>query len=113
MAGMPTPSSNRRVHVRKVLRRPASVMLPGGVERQVRTWDLGLDGMSVVSPKPIPPGTKCTVVVELPDGDAASRLSIAAKTVYCSLMGSEGVKVGLVFIGNDPEAQRLIQRFVE
>ena len=108
-----TTSANRRVHARKVLRRPASVQLPGGVERQLRTWDLGIDGMSVVSAKPIPPGTKCTLTVELPAADGNRRLSVAAKTVYCSLMGAEGVKVGMVFTGLDAEADQLIRRFVE
>jgi len=99
--------------VRKALRRPASVVLPGGVERQVRSWDLGIDGMSVVAPKPIPPGTRCMVNLELPGADGDQRLAIAAKTVYCSLMGSEGVKVGMVFTGLDAEVERAIQRFLE
>jgi len=108
-----TPLSNRRVSARKVLRRPATVTLPGGVERVVRTWDVGLDGLSLVSPKPIPPGTRCTVTVDFPDGDAWRPVQIPVKTVYCSLMGAEGVKVGMVFAALDPDTERVIQHFVE
>jgi hypothetical protein len=108
-----TPLSNRRVSARKVLRRPATVTLPGGVERVVRTWDVGLDGLSLVSPKPIPPGTRCTVTVDFPDGDAWRPVQIPVKTVYCSLMGTEGVKVGMVFAALDADTERVIQRFVE
>jgi hypothetical protein len=107
-----TSFSNRRVSARKVLRRPATVMLPGGVERVVRTWDVGLDGMSLVSPKPIPPGTKCTVTVDLPEGDAWRPVQLPVKTVYCSLMGAEGVKVGMVFGTLDPDTERVLEHFV-
>ena len=62
-----TPSTNRRVSARRALRRPATVTLPGGVERLVRTWDVGFDGISLVSPKPIPPGTRCSVAPSYPD----------------------------------------------
>jgi len=108
-----TTLSNRRASARKVLRRPATVTLPGGVERVVRTWDVGLDGLSLLSPKPIPPGTKCTVMVELPDGDTWRTLQLPVKTVYCSLMGAEGVKVGMVFGALDPDSERVIRHFVE
>jgi hypothetical protein len=107
-----TPFSNRRVSARKVLRRPATVMLPGGVERVVRTWDVGLDGLSLVSAKPIPPGTKCTVTVDLPEGDTWRPVQLPVKTVYCSLMGAEGVKVGMVFGALDPDTERVLEHFV-
>lgn len=97
---------------RRVLRRPATVVLTGGLAREVRTWDVGLDGMSIVAPKPIPPGTRCTVAMELPDGDAARPLQLPVKAVYCSLLGAEGVKVGLVFGTLDEDTERAIRGFV-
>jgi hypothetical protein len=106
------PGSNRRLSARKVLRQHATVTLPGGVERLVRTWDVGLDGMSLVSAKPIPPGTRCTVRMELPDGDVSRQLDVPLKTVYCSLMGPEGVKVGAVFVALDDDTERVIRLFV-
>jgi hypothetical protein len=35
------------------------------------------------------------------------------KTDDCSLMGAEGVKVGMVFAALDPDTERVIQHFVE
>jgi hypothetical protein len=106
-----TPFSNRRVSARMVLRRPATVKLPGGAERIVRTWDVGLDGLSLVAPKPIPPGTRCTVALELPDGDDWRLVEVPVKTVYCSLI-DEGVKIGLVFGPLEGDTERLLQQFV-
>jgi hypothetical protein len=77
----------------------------------VRTWDVGVDGMAVVSAKPIPPGTRCIVRLELPEGDTARPLDVPVKTVYCSLMGPEGIKVGMVFGALDEETERLIRAF--
>ena len=34
------PATNRRLSARKALRRPATVLMPGGLERAVRTWDV-------------------------------------------------------------------------
>lgn len=106
---------NRRVHPRKVLRTAATVLLPGAATpREVRTWDLGLDGMSVVSPRPIAPGTRCTIALQLPlpASPASQELSVPARALWCSLMGPEGFKVGLVFAPLDAATQDAIARFV-
>lgn len=105
---MTTPFPNRRHYARKVLRAAASVQLPSG-PRDVRTWDVGIDGMSLVSPKPIAPGTRCTVRFDLP---GSGPVSVTAKTVYCSLIGAEGFKVGLVFITPDTETENAFRAFV-
>jgi hypothetical protein len=104
---------NRRVHPRKVLRTTATVLLPGAaMPREVRTWDLGLDGMSLVSPRPIAPGTRCTISLQLPGSATPQELSMPARALWCSLMGPEGFKVGLVFASLDAATQEAIARFV-
>ena len=103
---------NRRAHCRKVLRTGATVFIAGTASREVRTWDLGLDGISVVSPRPIPPGTRCTILLQLPDSASAQELSLPAKAVWCSLLGPEGFKVGMVFGPLDAAVQDDIARFL-
>ena len=49
--------ANRRAMHRKLLRGPAQ-MTQGSASMAVRTWDLGPDGMCLVSPRPIEPGTR-------------------------------------------------------
>ncbi|HUG23526.1 PilZ domain-containing protein [Piscinibacter sp.] len=107
---MITPA-NRRLYARKVLRRAAIVVLPGGVKREVKTWDLGQDGMAILSPKPISPGTRCEMTLELPQGDRSTELSVPVKVVYCSFSGSDGFKVGMSFGDLDADAAAAIQQF--
>ncbi|TMH30978.1 MAG: PilZ domain-containing protein [Betaproteobacteria bacterium] len=105
------PETNRRVTPRKVLRRAAIVTPPDGVERSVSTWDLGLDGMSVLSSRPISPGTKCMVRFEVPLRGSAVDVSAQVKSVYCSFMGADGFKVGMVFIHLDASSATAISDF--
>jgi hypothetical protein len=107
---MVTPN-NRRVHARKVVRADATVRLGDATTREVRTWDLGMDGISVVSPRPIAPGTRCTLTLRLPDG-SGTELVMAARAVWCSLLGPEGFKVGLVFGPLDAPVHDALARFL-
>ena len=104
---------NRRLYARKVLRRAATVVLPGGVEREVKTWDVGLDGMAVLSPKPISPGTRCELTFEVPQGDRSTEVNVPVKVVYCSFSGTDGFKVGLSFGDMDAHSTAAIQQFAQ
>lgn len=103
--------ANRRIHPRKVLRRPATVVLAGQPPRDARTWDLGLDGMSFLCPKPIPPGTRCEVRFELPLGDRSSPVTAPVKVLYCSFSGAEGFKVGTAFGDLDEQSLAAVKDF--
>ena len=105
------PGSNRRIHPRKVLRRPATVVLAGQPPRDAHTWDLGLDGMSLMSPKPIPPGTRCEVSFEVPVGDHSSSVTAPVKVLYCSFSGPDGFKVGTAFGDLDEECLDVVKEF--
>jgi len=105
------PETNRRITPRKVLRRAATVTPPDGIARSVATWDLGQDGMSILSPRPISPGTRCLVRFEVPLHGSSTDVSVQAKSVYCSFMGIEGFKVGMVFIHVDPPDATVISDF--
>jgi hypothetical protein len=108
-----TLPANRRLYARKVLRRAATVALPGGAERDVKTWDLGADGMSILSPKPIPPGTRCRLSFELPQGDKSTPVSVPGKVVYCSFSGADGFKVGISFVDMDADSVAAIAQFAQ
>lgn len=113
---MPTPSPpgppNRRTTRRVVLRQPAALLLPGGVSRPVIVWDLGLDGMSVLSPKPVPPGTRCELHFGLSHAGQLTDLRLQGKTVYSSFVGTGGFRIGLVFTQLAPAAADAVERFI-
>jgi hypothetical protein len=96
-----------------VLRQPAVLIVsPGQVSRDVVVWDLGLDGMSVLSPKPVPPGSRCEVRFELPQGGVpAMPVKAAVKTVYSSFVGRDGFRIGLVFTQLPDDMAALIDQF--
>lgn len=107
------PGANRRIHPRKVLRGPATIVLPGQPPRDGKTWDLGLDGMSVISPRPIPPGTKCEVHFDLPGGGHPTHVTAPVKVLYCSYCGADGFKVGTAFADLDDESRDAVKGFTE
>ena len=107
------PGNNRRIHPRKVLRAPAKVTLPGQPPRESRTWDVGVDGMSLMSSKPIPPGTRCEVSFELPVGGEVRPVTAAVKVLYCSFSGPDGFKVGTAFGDLDDDSRDAVNGFAE
>lgn len=107
------PGSNRRIHPRKVLRASAKVTLPGQPPRDSKTWDLGIDGMSLMTPKPIAPGTKCEVTFELPVGGKIRAITAAVKVLYCSFSGPDGFKVGTAFGDLDDDSRDAVIGFTE
>ncbi len=105
------PGSNRRMHPRKVLRSPATIVLPGQPPRDGTTWDVGLDGMSVMSPRPIAPGTRCEVHFDVPAGDHAEHVSAPVKVLYCSYCGPDSFRVGTAFGDLDEDALDAVKSF--
>lgn len=111
---METPKDlpNRRAARRRGLRQPATlILLPGRTSREVTLWDLGPDGLSLLSSRPVPPGSRCELRFELVLGGQAMPVHAAAKTVYSSYVGADGFRVGLVFTQVAEEALALIDRF--
>jgi hypothetical protein len=104
------PVPDRRLTGRKVLRRDAR-MLQGDATTKVLTWDLGTDGMCLLTPRPVQPGTRCRVVFDVPLGHESRTITVAVKVVYSSYTGSSGFKVGTVFSDLDEDAVSTITQF--
>ena len=108
----PPPDRNRRAAPRKMLRQPATVVY-GGASRPVRTWDLGRDGMCLLSPKPIAPGTRCRVTFEVPLVDGSVGVTAALKVVYSSYAAAEEFKIGTVFTDIGEDVALVLGKFAE
>ena len=95
-----TQARNRRAAARKAIRQPA-VVVHGDASRTVQTWDLGRDGMCLLSARPIAPGTRCTITFEMPLGAERIGVSAAAKVVYSSYSAAGEFKIGAFFTDLD------------
>jgi hypothetical protein len=98
MTTSPLPRAhNRRASPRKVIRRAATIVV-GESAKEVQTWDLGRDGMCLLSARPIAPGTRCRISFEIPlDGDVVA-VNATAKVVYSSYSAAGEFKIGAVFL---------------
>jgi hypothetical protein len=106
----PPHALNRRAVPRKVLRQLAWVV-QGDAETQVRTWDLGTDGMCLLTPRPIAPGSRIDVSFEVPLQGEAHAVTVTVKVVFSSYSGPEGFKIGTVFTHLGSEATGIIREF--
>jgi hypothetical protein len=101
---------NRRATVRRAIRGPATV-IQGEFARPVQTWDLGRDGMCLLAPRPIAPGTRCKIMFELPSGDEPATITTSAKVVYSSYSAPGEFKIGAVFTDLDEGTARILEAF--
>lgn len=101
---------NRRSAPRKAIRQPATVAY-GDSSRAVQTWDLGRDGMCMVTARPIAPGTRCTITFELPVGAERIGVIAAAKIVYSSYSAAGEFKIGAFFTDLDDDTALALGKF--
>jgi hypothetical protein len=116
MSTQPLPKSlpearNRRAAPRKAIRQDATVVY-GDASRTVQTWDLGRDGMCLLAPRPIAPGTRCTITFEVPLGVERIGVTAAAKVVYSSYSAAGEFKIGAVFTDLDEGTALALGNFV-
>ena len=107
----PSPSErNRRIVPRRMLRQAVTIAY-GGASKELQTWDLGRDGMCLLAPRPIAPGTRCRISFELPLGDEVLAVSTAAKIVYSSYSAAGEFKIGAVFTDLAEDAALALGKF--
>ena len=103
-------AQNRRAAPRKAIRQPATIVY-GDASRTVQTWDLGRDGLCLVSARPIAPGTRCTITFELPVGAERIGVVALAKVVYSSYSAAGEFKIGAFFIDLDEGTALALAKF--
>ncbi len=111
MTVLPLPNDrNRRASPRTAFRAPATVTI-GDVRKDVQTWDLARDGMCLIAPRPIAPGTRCRIEFALPLGSEGVAVSASAKVVYSSYSAAGEFRIGAVFLALDDAAATAIGAF--
>jgi len=106
--------ADRREAVRRHLRGPALVLLPGQPGRVGRTVDVSETGMCVMLPDDLPGGTECMVGFELPDkAGARKRVQSRARVVHSVLSTQgDGFKLGMQFVQVPDETRRALESFI-
>jgi hypothetical protein len=103
---------NRRAFARTAVRQPATVV-HGDTTVGVQTLDVGPGGVSFLAPRPIAPGTRCTVEFALPFADGPMAVRASLKVVYSSYLAHEQFKIGTVFTVLDDDTAAILIRYTD
>lgn len=107
--------AERRAHVRRKLRSPAFMVLPGGKVVDVRTLDISAGGMGLLIGANPPKGTVFDLQMALPmrsDGHRKLRAKVEVmQSIYDGQDG--GFKVGVRFVGLEPDDSAAIAAFLQ
>jgi c-di-GMP-binding flagellar brake protein YcgR len=106
--------ADRREAVRRSLRSPALVLLPGQPGRVGRTVDVSETGLCVMLPDGLADGVECLVGFELPDrAGARKRYQARARVVHSVLSNQgDGFKVGMQFVQMPDDTRRALESFI-
>ena len=87
-------------------------MICGDTQAHARMWDVGLDGLCLLTKRPMSPGTRCTTSCELPINGVPTPITVQVRVVYSSFSGPDGFKLGMVFLDLREDVADLITRFL-
>ena len=103
--------NSRRKEQRYVFRR-RGLMTTNEATLQIRTLDVSMQGMAVMSPAPIREGTLCSVVLNVVVGPRLVQLQFSCKVIYCILTGTEGFRTSLYIDGNVEAHKQQLQKII-
>lgn len=99
---------------RKMFRTLAQLTLPNGTQLAVRTYDVGLDGISIVAPVNLKLKSACEIVFRVPIAGRSSDAIHASAGVAHSILSrrQDGFMIGLDFRGIQERELALIRAYV-
>ena len=106
-------AEDRRQSHRKVLHVPAVLHLPGLAPIEIRTLDVGTDGLCAAAAVAVTSNSKCTIVLRLPQPQGPPQsMELPARVVYSVFSTTHDVKIGLHFLSPPAHAQAALNRYV-
>ncbi len=102
---------SRRQEQRYVFRR-RGFMTTDNTTLQIRTVDVSMQSMAVMSPEPIKAGKRCSVVLDAVIGARIVQLQFSCKAIYCILAGTEGFRTSLYIDGNVEAHKQQLQKII-
>jgi len=86
-----------RAEVRKTLRCSARIILNNAMQIKARTIDISMSGISLMLDEPIATSQQCSIAFEASAGGRLLKINVAAKSMYCTCVGTSGFRVGFQF----------------
>jgi hypothetical protein len=71
------------------------LLINGGRTIQIRTRDVSLQGLGVISPEPVTVGASCSINLNAVVGAQIVQLDFSCTVAYCILAGIHGFRIGL------------------
>lgn len=102
---------SRRQEQRYVFRR-RGLMTTDNATLQIRTVDVSMQSMAVMSPAPIKAGKMCSIVLDAVIGARIVQLQFSCKAIYCILAGTEGFRTSLYIDGNVEAHKQQLQKII-
>lgn len=103
--------NEQRKSPRKILKVRAVVAMDGAAPMQVRTSDVGANGLSVTVPHPLNGGETGQVAFDLLVEGRPVPIQARVKVMYCIFSGGE-FKTGFQFLNLDLNAMTQLTRFL-
>ncbi|HEY5799178.1 MAG TPA: PilZ domain-containing protein [Burkholderiaceae bacterium] len=101
----------QRQSPRRVLKVKAMVAMAGEQPVQVRTYDVGNQGVGIVMPHPVKPGAAGQISFDLYFDGRSNAIKSNVKVAHCIFGGGE-FKVGLNFAGIDAAGAAAISQYL-
>lgn len=102
---------SRRQEQRYVFRR-RGLMTTDETTLQIRTVDVSMQSMAIMSPAPIKAGKICSIVLDAVIGARIVQLQFSCKAIYCILAGTEGFRTSLYIDGNVEANKQQLQKII-
>lgn len=102
-------TASRRRHDRINLRCSVLVDIKAVPTREGQIQDLSLQGLSLITARPIEPGSRCTLRFELVLEGGPRQMALPAKAVYSSYVGPGAFRIGMLFMALAPEDQAIVR----
>ena len=108
---LPATQESQRTEQRYIFRR-RGLMTTDEATLQIRTVDVSMQSLAVLSPVPVKAGKLCSIVLDAVLGERIVQLQFSCKAVYCILTGIDGFRTGLYIDDKVESHQQQLQKII-
>jgi hypothetical protein len=106
-------SAESRSGPRTVLRVAATIHFKDAPPMPAKTIDIAQDGLSLLAPEHVPPGTQCGIRFTAMIQGRIAKVEAVAKVVYSICVGTTGFRVGCQFTDMDADTRAAVRQIVD